>query len=123
MVKDKWIDIEDLIIEDSFTEDFKWSTYYGISESISAVDLQAQTGWDEETMAELGRAYQGVYGNPYHNIGVGLQSKVNMFSGTPQYWWSNFRFPVLKCVWKSTDSEYYTKRKNDKGEEIEVPEP
>lgn len=125
VVKDKWIDIEDLIIEDSVQEDFKDSTYAAIPENITIVDLRAQNpNIPEEELEGLAKRYLGVMGNP--NVLGNIQStaKTNIYSpAVANYAYNDIRVPVLHCVWKTTDSEYYTIRKNTEGKEIEVYEP
>jgi hypothetical protein len=122
IIEDKWIEIEDLIVEDSVDEDFKKSSFYGIPETISMVDLKAETkneGWTEEEYESLANAYVGLYGNPIY-AGSNSARKVNIYATTPVYWYDNYRFPVLRCVVKTTDSEYYTTYKDS---EKDVPEP
>ncbi len=96
-VTNEWLDVVDLIIEDSKHNDFRDSTYFGVIKWRNLTDIMMDTDWTKEEYEEIGEQFQGEYGNE------------KIYSEK-----SNFRIPVLRCFWKTVDTEYHTQKKGSK---------
>jgi len=99
-------DVLDIILEDSRKNDFSDATWGGYVEYYTIHKLRIDTGWSEDDLKKLAESVTGVYGNP-ENFDY---SKRN-----GQFWYDDFRVPVLHSFWKTIDTEYYSKRETKVG--------
>lgn len=111
-VKTKYIDILDVITEYSHATNFNNSRFAAVSESYTVEELLACTDIPEERLSELAAKHTGVMGNPEmadwrNNTGI-------IDNGTLKF--NSWRLPVLTCYFKTTNNNYYTERKNARGE-------
>lgn len=115
MFKYKWINIENVIIDKSEQEDYEDAAFSGYIDYVSLNDLIIETGWKEKDIKEIAELFSGKVGNP-------LESS---FTKNNNGSWScgNYRIPVLRGFWKSTDYKYRKSRTNKSGEVYYIDEP
>ena len=103
-VKYKWVDVEDLILENSRLNDFSDSSWGGYIEYYTVHQIRMETGLKEDDIYQLASKYVNMFGNP------GSISP-DMVDG--RYNYDDFQIPVLHAIWKAVDTEYYTKKTKD----------
>lgn len=113
-VKYKWLDIENLILEDSAMNDYADSSFGGYVEYLTIVNLRAQTGWSEEKIMSIVNSVAGQYGNKSE-----ADVSINQDGG---FAYDDWRVAVLVSYWKSIDSEYNTTKRTKDGIAVDVPE-
>lgn len=116
-VKSKWIDLPNLIIEDTVEEDGSDATYWGVVEYYNVQDLRAETGWSEEKVQKIVSKWSGRIDNP------DLQPLKDNVQEVSAVSYETFKIPILHCWWIANDSTYTQTRKTDDGKEISIDEP
>lgn len=117
-VKAHYVDPLKLIIQYSRYQDHRNSEFGGelIFETIS--NVRKVTDLSEEDLKKIAQFYNGRYGNS--NISSWSNDYLYFEDGSCAY--DNFHVLVLDGEWFSINSQYRTKRKNERGNELEYDE-
>lgn len=116
--KVKYIDVRNVIIEYSRESDYSNSRFCGVPLDYSIEDLRAETGMSEDEIVKVAGAFRGKFNNPTNTLD---DPSVYGETGTCNY--NSFHIPCLYMSYKSTDTEYYTRRSTKNGRDIEFYEP
>lgn len=104
LVRHKYIDPKDLIIQYSPRELFDKTEYFAYVKDFTVADLRNKLPHlTEQEIMTLARGYCGRYGNP-------SSLTERMSDVDDRYDYDAFHVPVLYGAWISTDSKYYTTR-------------
>jgi len=104
MIKTKYLDPNELIIEYSNSEDYENSRYAGYITYETVSYLRKTTNIEEDELRKLVGINKGLYGNAdTFNLNIREDDT---------YDYDYFRIPVLCAFWKSVDTKYETKKGN-----------
>ncbi len=98
VIKYKYIDFSELIMEPADDEDYSLSNWGGIVENWTIADLRCRLDVPEKKLAELARAQTKKM--------AGINWSTERKDGT--YYYDDVKIPVLVSYWKSVDSDYVT---------------
>jgi len=115
-VKSRYVDPANFIGQYSNTFDHRNMAWGGEVIQISVAEIVKQDpSADLIKLQTLAKSYNGINNNPTltdAELGVGYDRNTNSCN------WSNFLLDVLDFEWKSINSEYWTKRKTQYGEDL-----
>jgi len=109
-VTQQYVDVADLIIDYSKTNDFQNSNFAALPEYLTINELRKKTGLDEDYLKQTAILYRGYLGNPqFWNDGYGIMNS----DGTFPY--GGWKVPVLYSTWKSLNRTYKIKKTRANG--------
>ena len=111
----KRVDVENLIVENKFDDDWENIGFAGVCSYMTICDLRTETGWHEAEIESMAENFTANIGNP-NNFNPEKYS-----DGTFSY--DSWVVPIMTSYYKTTDSTYETTRINQKNEQIVVTEP
>lgn len=114
LVEPKFVNIFNLILEDSNEPDFNDITYYASVNYASIQNVKYETGLNDDQLLTLAQQFTGEFGN--RDEYTGRLSN----DGTKDFY--SCKIPVMNAVWVSVDTEYRTTRFK-KGKKYSVKEP